>query len=64
MTETDDVKGVWVGIRASVRELTRNIPVSLTRKILQADISLDCSLGLVKFGRAVENVRPWAYRRK
>ncbi|KAL3181652.1 hypothetical protein MRX96_036563 [Rhipicephalus microplus] len=34
----------------------------LTRKLLQADISTDCTFGLLQFTRAIQDLEPWALR--
>lgn len=35
---------------------------SLARKLLLAEVSSRCSLGLLKFTRAIRNLEPWAFR--
>lgn len=37
---------------------------SLARKLLLAEVSSRCSLGLLKFTRAIRNLEPWAFRRE
>lgn len=38
------------------------VPPTLMRKLLQADVSTECSLGLLKMMRGVRNLEPWALR--
>ncbi|XP_075535503.1 nose resistant to fluoxetine protein 6-like isoform X2 [Dermacentor variabilis] len=37
-------------------------PPTLMRKLLKADVSTECSLGLLKMMRGVRNLEPWALR--
>ncbi|KAL3198505.1 hypothetical protein MRX96_014322 [Rhipicephalus microplus] len=37
-------------------------PPTFTRKLLEANVSVDCSLGLLKVMRGVRNLEPWALR--
>ncbi|XP_075538526.1 nose resistant to fluoxetine protein 6-like [Dermacentor variabilis] len=37
-------------------------PPTLMRKLLEADVSTECSLGLLKMMRGVRNLEPWALR--
>ncbi|KAL1445767.1 hypothetical protein MTO96_044837, partial [Rhipicephalus appendiculatus] len=37
-------------------------PPMFTRKLLEANVSTDCSLGLLKVMRGVRNLEPWALR--
>ncbi|KAK8771888.1 hypothetical protein V5799_024866 [Amblyomma americanum] len=45
-----------------IRQVMSSMGSGLTRKLLQADISTDCSLGVLKFMRAVQDLEPWALR--
>lgn len=49
-------------IKAMVKELMSTTGGELTRKLLQADISADCTFGLLKFTRAIQDLEPWAMR--
>lgn len=54
---------------AAVRELLSTALDSastsdVARKVLQAEVSAECSLGLLKLMRGLRNLEPWAFRRK
>ncbi|XP_049516866.1 nose resistant to fluoxetine protein 6-like [Dermacentor silvarum] len=50
------------GIRTAIKQLMSTAGSEFTRKLLQADISTDCTLGLLKFMRAIQELEPWALR--
>ncbi|KAH6945455.1 hypothetical protein HPB50_008531 [Hyalomma asiaticum] len=48
----------WIGQR-----IDESSP-ALTRKLLTADVSPQCSIGLLKMVRGLRNLEPWALRRE
>ncbi|KAH6944363.1 hypothetical protein HPB50_002753 [Hyalomma asiaticum] len=48
--------------KAAIRYVMSTMGNGITRKLLQADISTECSLGVLKFMRAVQELEPWALR--
>ncbi|KAL1413989.1 hypothetical protein MTO96_007804 [Rhipicephalus appendiculatus] len=51
-------------IQAMITQLMSTAGSELTRKLLQADISTDCTFGLLQFMRAIQDLEPWALRRE
>lgn len=49
-------------LRRRVGDALRQLPPSMTRKIMAADVSVSCSLGLLKVMRGIRNLDPWAIR--
>ncbi|XP_049516864.1 uncharacterized protein LOC125942659 [Dermacentor silvarum] len=49
-------------IRTAIKQFMSTAGSELTRKLLQADISTDCTLGLLQFTRAIQELEPWAMR--
>ncbi|KAL1438076.1 hypothetical protein MTO96_010418 [Rhipicephalus appendiculatus] len=49
-------------LRTTVKKLTSQAGSGFLRKLLQADVSSECSLGLLKFTRAIQELEPWALR--
>ncbi|KAH7982759.1 hypothetical protein HPB52_006940 [Rhipicephalus sanguineus] len=49
-------------IQAMIKELMSTVGSELTRKLLRADISTDCTIGLLQFTRAIQDLEPWAMR--
>lgn len=54
---------------AAVRKLLRTVMNSASasnavRMMLQAEVSAECSLGILKLMRGLRNLEPWALRRK
>ncbi|KAH7984331.1 hypothetical protein HPB52_019435 [Rhipicephalus sanguineus] len=49
-------------LKATIKYIMSTMGNGLTRKLLQADISMECSLGMLKFMRAVQELEPWAMR--
>ncbi|XP_075542203.1 nose resistant to fluoxetine protein 6-like [Dermacentor variabilis] len=39
-----------------------NMPVALRRRLLSADVTPECNVGLLRFMRAMQNLEPWALR--
>ncbi|KAL1438078.1 hypothetical protein MTO96_010420 [Rhipicephalus appendiculatus] len=52
------------GIQIMIKQLMSTAGSELTRKLLQADISTDCTFGLLHFTRAIQDLEPWAIRRE
>ncbi|KAL1438074.1 hypothetical protein MTO96_010416 [Rhipicephalus appendiculatus] len=48
--------------KAAIRYFMSTMGNGFARKLLQADISTECSLGVLKFMRAVQELEPWAMR--
>lgn len=51
-------------LRGLIAKAFDNPSSSLTRKILEAGISSECSLGLFKLVRGIKRLEPWALRRE
>ncbi|KAL1413986.1 hypothetical protein MTO96_007801 [Rhipicephalus appendiculatus] len=49
-------------IQAMIKQLMSTAGSELTRKLLQADISTECTFGLLHFTRAIQDLEPWALR--
>ncbi|KAH7983238.1 hypothetical protein HPB52_010348 [Rhipicephalus sanguineus] len=49
-------------IQAMIKQLMSTVGSEFTRKLLQADISTDCTFGLLQFLRAIQDLEPWAMR--
>lgn len=49
-------------LRTYINSLMQRSSGSLTRKLLQAELSSQCSVGLLQFLRGVRDVEPWALR--
>ncbi|XP_037500896.1 uncharacterized protein LOC119374752 [Rhipicephalus sanguineus] len=45
-----------------IKQLMSTTGSELTRKLLEADISTDCTFGLLQFMRAIQDLEPWAMR--
>lgn len=50
------------GVRAAIKRMMSSVGSSFTRQLLQADISAECSIGVVQFMRGVQELEPWALR--
>lgn len=61
---TNETPNVLVTIRKWVSNALNDPSGSLTRKILGADISPSCSVGLFKLMKSLRKVDPWILRRK
>ncbi|XP_050051461.1 nose resistant to fluoxetine protein 6-like [Dermacentor andersoni] len=48
--------------KATIKHIMSTMGSGLARRLLQADISAECSLGVLKFMRAVQELEPWALR--
>lgn len=51
-------------IRALITKGLSTMSGRLMRRLLQADISAECSLGVLHFMRAIQTLEPWAFRRE
>ncbi|KAL1426737.1 hypothetical protein MTO96_018052 [Rhipicephalus appendiculatus] len=49
-------------IRALITKALPAMSGRLMRRLLQADISAECSLGVLHFMRAIQTLEPWAFR--
>lgn len=49
-------------IRTMIKQLMSTTGSELARKLLEADISTDCTFGLLQFMRAIQDLEPWAMR--
>ncbi|XP_077506658.1 nose resistant to fluoxetine protein 6-like [Amblyomma americanum] len=49
-------------MRALITHALSSMSGRLTRRLLQADISAECSLGVLHFMRAIQTLEPWAFR--
>ncbi|XP_049516875.1 nose resistant to fluoxetine protein 6-like [Dermacentor silvarum] len=49
-------------VRAGITQLMSSAGPGFTKQLLQADISPECSFGLLKFMRALQALEPWALR--
>ncbi|KAL1438077.1 hypothetical protein MTO96_010419 [Rhipicephalus appendiculatus] len=49
-------------IQSMIKQLMSTRGSELMRKLLQADISTDCTFGLLQFTRAIQDLEPWALR--
>ncbi|XP_070385947.1 nose resistant to fluoxetine protein 6-like [Dermacentor albipictus] len=49
-------------IRTGIKQLMSTAGSEFTRKLLRADISTDCTFGLLQFTRAIQELEPWALR--
>nr|XP_050024298.1 nose resistant to fluoxetine protein 6-like [Dermacentor andersoni] len=49
-------------IRALITKALSSMSGRLMRRLLQADISAECSLGVLHFMRAIQTLEPWAFR--
>ncbi|KAH9360609.1 hypothetical protein HPB48_007570 [Haemaphysalis longicornis] len=50
------------GIRAAIKQMMSSAGSGFTRQLLQADISTECSIGVLQFMRGVQELEPWALR--
>ncbi|KAH6944360.1 hypothetical protein HPB50_002750 [Hyalomma asiaticum] len=49
-------------IRTMIKTLMSTRGAEMMRNLLQADISTDCTFGLLHFTRAIQDLEPWAIR--
>lgn len=49
-------------VRATIKRMMSSVGSGLTRQLLQADVSAECSIGVLQFMRAVQELEPWALR--
>ncbi|XP_075737437.1 uncharacterized protein LOC142777014 [Rhipicephalus microplus] len=49
-------------VQAAINQLMSTSGREVVRKLQQANISTDCSLGLLQFTRAIQDLQPWAMR--
>lgn len=51
-------------LRKFLRNLVDGSHASMTRTVLEANVSAQCNLGLIKLFRGIRNLEPWVFRRK
>ncbi|XP_077505897.1 nose resistant to fluoxetine protein 6-like [Amblyomma americanum] len=61
-TEADDEAKYEQALRNLVARLFANMPASLRRNLLNAEVSTECSVGLFRMMRGFQNLEPWALR--
>nr|XP_037270379.1 uncharacterized protein LOC119161995 [Rhipicephalus microplus] len=49
-------------IQTYIKQLMSTVGSELTRNLLKADLSTDCTVGLLHFTRAIQDLEPWALR--
>lgn len=49
-------------IRAVMKSLRQNVPPDMARKLLRVEMSTSCTIGMVRLGRAIENLETWVFR--
>lgn len=49
-------------IGAVMKSLRQNVPPDMARKLLRVEMSTSCTIGMVKLGRAIENLETWVFR--
>ncbi|KAH7966399.1 hypothetical protein HPB49_015939 [Dermacentor silvarum] len=48
--------------RELIARVIANVPTSLRRKLLEADVRLECAVGLLRTVRGFQNLEPWALK--
>lgn len=61
-TEADDEPDYEQVLRNAVARLFASMPSSIRRKLLEADVRPECSIGLFRLMRGFQNLEPWALR--
>ncbi|KAL1476536.1 hypothetical protein MTO96_036427, partial [Rhipicephalus appendiculatus] len=61
-TTPDEFDTYYIGMRKMIGEAIAKAPPSFIRKLQTADVSVDCSLGLLKLVRGFRNLEPWALK--
>ncbi|XP_049268063.1 uncharacterized protein LOC125757034 [Rhipicephalus sanguineus] len=61
-TTADDEPNYEQVLRDTVARLFASMPSSLRRKLLEADVRPECSVGLFRLMRGFQNLEPWALK--